>query len=261
MFQHLIAHGRDMIRRLEAESRLAPLDREALPPHRRVPKMEATEWEKAIIQKLQAEFDDGVYDRYQVIRDLFSDEVRRGEGDADSQALNRLHRVVALLADLDDPERGGAHVVARAALPGTTPASSYDVFISHASEDKEAIARPLYTALVARGVSVWFDEMELQIGDGLRRGIERGLSCCRFGIVVLSPHFLEKEWPQRELDALLARETSSGETAIIPIWHNLDHATLSARAPLLLDRLAARSEEGIPALVEKIARRLKRTDA
>lgn len=140
-----------------------------------------------------------------------------------------------------------------------TPKQTYDVFISHAWEDKEALARPLHAALVKRGVTVWFDEATLELGDSLRRKIDEGLARCRFGVVILSPRFLNKEWPQRELNGFVARETASGEKAILPIWHELDRDTLMRYSPPLADRLAARSEEGIPALVERIVRVLKRS--
>jgi hypothetical protein len=128
----------------------------------------------------------------------------------------------------------------------------YDLFLSHASEDKEAIARPLYSALVAQGLSVWFDEAVLKLGDSLRRKIDEGLSKCRYGIVILSPRFLSKQWPQRELDGLVARETASGEKAILPIWHEIDRDGVLKYSPPLADRIAGRSEEGIDALVQKI---------
>jgi hypothetical protein len=128
------------------------------------------------------------------------------------------------------------------------------VFISHAWEDKASVARPLFEALSKRGVTVWFDEATLELGDSLRRKIDEGLARCRYGIVILSPAFLRKEWPQRELDGLVARETASGDKAILPIWHQLDHATLVQVSPMLADRLAATSDEGIPALAEKIVR-------
>jgi hypothetical protein len=134
----------------------------------------------------------------------------------------------------------------------------YDVFISHAWEDKDAIARALYAALVERGIKVWFDEATLELGDSLSRKIDYGLAQCRFGIVILSPRFLQKKWPRRELEGLVARETTSGEKAILPIWHELDAATLSQHSPTLADRRAARSEEGIPSLVDQILRVLKR---
>jgi len=128
----------------------------------------------------------------------------------------------------------------------------YDPFLSHAHEDKEAIARPLYRALTGEGASVWFDEAVLKIGDSLRRKIDEGLARCRFGVVILSPRFLSKQWPQRELDGLVARETASGEKAILPIWHELDRDTLLRYSPPLADRLAGRSEDGIAALVKMI---------
>ncbi len=134
----------------------------------------------------------------------------------------------------------------------------YDPFLSHASEDKEAIARPLYIALVAAGVSTWFDEAVLELGDSLRRKIDDGLARCRYGVVILSPRFLAKQWPQRELDGLVARETASGEKAILPIWHELDRDTLLRYSPPLADRLAGRSEEGVSVLVEKLLRVLRK---
>lgn len=130
--------------------------------------------------------------------------------------------------------------------------TTYDIFIAHASEDKDAIARPLYNALIDSGISVWFDEAVIKLGDSLRRRIDEGLSKCRYGVVILSPHFLSKEWPQRELDGLVARETASGDKAVLPIWHGLDRDTLLRYSPSLADRLAGRSEDGVQELVKKI---------
>lgn len=134
----------------------------------------------------------------------------------------------------------------------------YDIFLSHASEDKVDIARPLYEALTARGVTVWFDEAALELGDSLRRKIDEGLRISRFGLVVLSPHFFAKPWPQRELDGLVARETASGEKAIIPLWHRLERDDVLQRSATLADLVAAKSSEGLPAVVEKILRVLHR---
>ena len=150
--------------------------------------------------------------------------------------------------------------------PSTSPTTTepkgeelhYDLFLSHAFEDKDAIARPLYQGLVAKGVSVWFDEAVLQMGDSLRRSIDAGLARCRYGVVILSPKFLSKQWPQHELDGLVARETATGEKAILPIWHQLDRETLIRYSPPLADRLASRSEEGVEALVIDILRVLKK---
>jgi hypothetical protein len=70
--------------------------------------------------------------------------------------------------------------------------------------------------------------------------------------VIISPNFLNKEWPQRELDGLAARELAGGKTIILPIWHDIGHAAIAQISPTLADRVAAKSTEGIPALVERI---------
>jgi hypothetical protein len=131
-------------------------------------------------------------------------------------------------------------------------AKRYDLFSSHASEDKAAIARPLYVALTKAGVSVWFDEAVLKLGDSLGGRIDEGLYRCRYGLVILSPKFFAKHWPKRELDGLVARETASGKKRILPIWHNLSKEQVTRFSPTLAGRLAGNSKEGIPALVKKI---------
>jgi len=116
-------------------------------------------------------------------------------------------------------------------LSATAP--DCDLFVSHASEDKEEIARPLADALIQAGLNVWFDELTLQVGDSLRRKIDDGLARSRFGVVILSPHFFEKEWTQIELDGLTAKATTTGETVILPIWHHLSKDDVLARSPSL----------------------------
>ena len=96
----------------------------------------------------------------------------------------------------------------------------YDVFISHATEDKDDIVRPLAEALIDQSLRVWYDDFELQIGDSLRRKIDAGLAQSRFGIVVLSQAFFEKNWTQYELDGLVTREMT-GEQVILPLWHRI----------------------------------------
>ena len=59
----------------------------------------------------------------------------------------------------------------------------WDVFISHASEDKDEVARPLANALIKAGYKVWFDEFTLKLGDSLNQSIKIGLSESKFGIV------------------------------------------------------------------------------
>lgn len=96
----------------------------------------------------------------------------------------------------------------------------YDIFISHASEDKDAIVRPLATILERLTVRVWYDEFSLQLGDSLTASIDKGLQESRYGLVVLSKAFLSKRWPEYEYRSLMTREID-GERAILPLWYDV----------------------------------------
>ena len=113
----------------------------------------------------------------------------------------------------------------------------FDIFVSHTSEDKAEVVRPLASALQAAGLSVWYDEFELQIGDSLRRKIDMGLANSRFGVVVLSRAFFGRGWPEYELDGLVTR-TVSGEQILLPIWHDITKREVMNYSPSLADRVA-----------------------
>jgi hypothetical protein len=127
----------------------------------------------------------------------------------------------------------------------------WDIFISHASEDKDVVVRPLAERLHSLGLKVWYDEFTLLLGDSLRQSIDYGLANSRFGIVVLSPNFLAKNWPRKELDGLFSRETE-GEKVILPVWHNIDQAELSKHSPMMADRFAVSTSKGLDAVVKEI---------
>ena len=69
----------------------------------------------------------------------------------------------------------------------------HDVFICHASEDKDEFVRPLAEALRAHHLEVWYDEFALEVGDSLREAIDRGLAASRYGIVVLIPRSADND--------------------------------------------------------------------
>lgn len=117
----------------------------------------------------------------------------------------------------------------------------HDVFLSHASEDKNDIARPLREALEARGLTVWFDEIKIKVGQSIRQEIEKGIAHARFGVVILSPDFFAKQWTQAELDALFSKKMASGENVILPIWHRVTKDQVNAQSPLLSGILALNS--------------------
>jgi hypothetical protein len=137
----------------------------------------------------------------------------------------------------------------------------YDVFICHASEDKDDFVRPLAKKLRKSYLEVWYDEFSLKVGDSLRESIDRGLSKSRFGIVVLSPSFFQKNWPQKELNGLTAREIADGQQIILPIWHKIAAKEIIQYSPTLADKKAIESKKGFTYVCKELLKKIRPEDS
>ncbi len=133
----------------------------------------------------------------------------------------------------------------------------WDIFLSHASEDKAAVVAPLVEELEARGVRVWHDKGELEVGDKLRESIDHGLANSRFGVVILSEHFFSKKWPQDELEGLVSLERDDRKV-ILPVWHELSAAELCAFSPMLAGRVGVSTNEGLANVADCLNSVIKR---
>lgn len=129
--------------------------------------------------------------------------------------------------------------------------SMKSIFISHASEDKDAVARPLAEMLTDLSVHVWFDEYSLKLGDSLRGSIEKGIASCDFGVVILSKAFFRKNWTEFELDGLTSKEML-GSKVILPVWHEISAAEIIEVAPSLAGKVAAKTEDGLERIISLI---------
>ena len=132
--------------------------------------------------------------------------------------------------------------LAQVAPKGTTttlqaPSKQWDFFISHASEDKDAVVRELAKILTAKGFKVWYDEYELKVGDNIRRRIDNGLANSKYIVVVLSPSFISKRWTMYELNGITTRELY-GQTLILPIWHNISLDDVMSFCPSMADKMS-----------------------
>lgn len=141
-------------------------------------------------------------------------------------------RFIAIEYKLEDPEK-------------------YEFFICHASEDKQEVVEPLSNALLSKGAKVWVDHLVLTIGDSLSRTIDEGLLNSEYGIVIISPSFFRKEWPQRELAGLVQKEVN-GKKVILPVWHNVARDMVVRHSPTLADKVAGNTSEGIDHLADKL---------
>jgi len=113
----------------------------------------------------------------------------------------------------------------------------YDFFISHAWKDKSDFVDALVLKAEVAGLSVWYDRQALRWGDSIRQKIDDGLRQSFFGVVILSPNFFERSWPQAELDAIVQKDLS-GRGRLLPIWHKLTQDEVAHHAPTLAGRLA-----------------------
>ena len=121
-------------------------------------------------------------------------------------------------------------------LPPTANASyQFDVFVSHANDNKEEFVNALTTELSRLGISIWYDANILDWGDNWKLQIANGLKKCRFGIVVISPEFLGREWTEKELNELLQRQNATGEKVILPLLYKMTVADMKKQYPKLAD--------------------------
>lgn len=133
----------------------------------------------------------------------------------------------------------------------------WDLFISHASDDKEVVAKPLTQALRQAGLSVWIDEEEIALGDSLLDSIQRGMSASRFAIVLFSPRFFAKVWAKAELAGFFQRELT-GKKVILPVYYDISHEEVVKTVPILADRKAISWSDGIEAVVKAVVHALEK---
>lgn len=115
----------------------------------------------------------------------------------------------------------------------------FDVFICHASEDKDVLVNSLATTLKdTYKLNVWYDEFSLKYGDSLIKSIERGLLDSKFGVVVFSKSFFNKVWTDHEIVSLQTKEMILNQNIIIPIWFNVTKEEVARYSLSLSDKYA-----------------------
>ena len=134
----------------------------------------------------------------------------------------------------------------------STKNKKYDVFISHASEDKKRIVTPLVDKLKQRNIETWYDQSELKWGDSLVNSINSGLKNSLYGIVIFSNAFFKKAWPKTELHALVSLTNTTGEKKILPLLYGITHKKLVKNYPILADIVARSWKDGLDNLADEV---------
>jgi hypothetical protein len=74
-----------------------------------------------------------------------------------------------------------------------------NIFISHASEDKQLVVEPFIECLEKHGINYWYDRERIGSGDLVIQRINEGLSTSKMGIIIFSSNYLQKDWTTWEL--------------------------------------------------------------
>ncbi|HEU4907119.1 MAG TPA: toll/interleukin-1 receptor domain-containing protein [Solirubrobacterales bacterium] len=124
-------------------------------------------------------------------------------------------------------------------------------FVSYAGEDRE-VAEAIARDLTQLGVPTFYDRDSLEVGDSIVDRVHGALEQADFGVLIVSPDFLEKDWPQQETRRLV-RSYIAGETRLLPVWHNVSYDDVHEKQPALDDIWAADTESGLRAVVRELA--------
>lgn len=119
----------------------------------------------------------------------------------------------------------------------------YDLFISHASKDKEDLVEELYQSLSKLGINIFYDRESLEWGDNWKERILSGTKKAEFAIIVISENFFGREWTERELSEFLNRQNKNGQKLILPILHNITMEQLEDEYPTIADIQAVDSKK------------------
>ncbi|MCR5803731.1 MAG: toll/interleukin-1 receptor domain-containing protein [Clostridia bacterium] len=138
----------------------------------------------------------------------------------------------------------------------------YDVFISHASNDKLDYVSGLVNEIKKLGIEVFYDSDVLSWGDNWKEKILEGTSNSEFAVIVISNSFFGREWTEKELNEFLKRQNESGQKIVLPLLYNISISEMTSKYPHLSEIQAIEStkltNQDITILLAKeIIKRLK----
>jgi hypothetical protein len=147
--------------------------------------------------------------------------------------------------------------VQKQAFEARLQGEEFDVFISHASEDTETLARPLAEALRKLGHAVWLDEHVLEVGDVLKAALHAGIERSRYCVAILSRASLKKDWIRYELERWLKKSASAAQNLLL-VWHGVSEHDVAAWSPEIASRVALLTDrDSIEELAAKLSRAMR----
>jgi len=111
----------------------------------------------------------------------------------------------------------------------------FDVFISHANNDKTDYVNKLKDSLDKLKINIFYDKDTLEWGDDWKSRILNGVQNSEFAIIIISDNFFDREWTEKELNEFLNRQNANGQKIILPILYNITIEQLKAKYPVVSD--------------------------
>ena len=133
----------------------------------------------------------------------------------------------------------------------------YDVFISHASKDKNVYVDSLNAAVRKLGLNIFYDTDVLSWGDNWKQVILDGTKSSEFAIIVISDNFFDREWTERELGEFLSLQNENHQKIVLPLLYRISLDELKEHYPELGDiQCVSADEHNIEEIVILLAREL-----
>lgn len=180
--------------------------------------------------------------------------------------IRRMKDIRRIMAGLPSDKLFDEQPAAQQAAYVPESTGEFDAFLCHASEDKLAIVDPFTKAMEKAGMKPWVDNTQVKWGDNLVKKIQEGLTRSSYVVVFISESFLNKDWPDTELNTALSMEIGN-RPLVLPILLGLTHDELQARYPIVSAKLYKAIPEYTPSvvvtndviggLIEKLRERLK----
>ena len=90
------------------------------------------------------------------------------------------------------------------------------IFLSHSHADSQ-FCRRLANDLQERGIRVWIDEAEMQVGDSLIEKISRAIAEMDYVAVVLSANSVKSRWVMKEVAIAMTKEIKGRRVKVLPL--------------------------------------------
>lgn len=127
----------------------------------------------------------------------------------------------------------------------------FDFFMSYARGDY-TIVKQLVDALIVKGARVWWDDIQIKIGNRLTVKLDEGFRKSKHGLIIVSPRFVERNWTQAELRAFENRLINGDENVLLPVLLEMSHLEFAQHFPLLADVVSTTFKGDIEALAKEL---------